>query len=522
MTYFPSTEFNASSVAITGGTINNTTVGATTASIGKFTSLVLNGTTLSLGTGIGEIPVLENYNSSGLPGWHFPDRLVLSRSSTSATDFADFQFNRTTSFTGGSLTNINKVIDIIYNIGGNDACNNAGILSNVSTSGVSGGNSLGAWISTTRNTGATDHIWGALIIASDQSGLASSQTSATLTAEFDIVGALEDDATNSLKFGGIGSRHFVHFACDRAETATGLFEISNGLWFTTGGDGPIGGSPDPTFAVIYSVIGFGVGTQIITGLDLRGAAAPSTYSHSIAAVRCSAGQIGIDFNGGTALNSAPGNTLIYTSNQLQYQVSETPVFTIGNIGNFTCHGFNNIIDGGTGTGFGLEINTNTAVGISTTSGTFSGSAIRLAAGQKMSFTTSDSREVQYNTSTSALEYLVSGSAVFSITDTGGFVSSGPITSHVNVFTGTGNVTMTSTDNIIIIKKSVGAATTVTLPSSPATGRMITVKDGKGDSSTNAITISPATGTIDGAASITLNLNYAAVDLCYNGSEWSVL
>lgn len=101
--------------------------------------------------------------------------------------------------------------------------------------------------------------------------------------------------------------------------------------------------------------------------------------------------------------------------------------------------------------------------------------------------------------------------------TGAVVTSGLVTK-----TTSGNVTLAGTDYILVVNKSSGQATTVTLPSSPTTGRMIVIKDGKGDSSSNPITINPASGNVDGASSFVISIPYAVVTFVYNGSEWSVL
>ena len=88
-----------------------------------------------------------------------------------------------------------------------------------------------------------------------------------------------------------------------------------------------------------------------------------------------------------------------------------------------------------------------------------------------------------------------------------------------VVTAAGSVTVTSDDYLVIVNKTVGAATTVNLPS-VWRGRTFVIKDGKGDAATNNITITPASGTIDGAAGKTLNSNYQSATLVFNGSEWN--
>jgi hypothetical protein len=78
------------------------------------------------------------------------------------------------------------------------------------------------------------------------------------------------------------------------------------------------------------------------------------------------------------------------------------------------------------------------------------------------------------------------------------------------------------DYIILINKTTGSATSVTLPTPSFAGQVLIVKDAKGDAATNHITITPASGTIDGATSLVLSANYAVARLLYNGSGWNTL
>ena len=96
-----------------------------------------------------------------------------------------------------------------------------------------------------------------------------------------------------------------------------------------------------------------------------------------------------------------------------------------------------------------------------------------------------------------------------------------VTPNVRVVTATGAVTHLVTDHVLIVKKTTGAATAITLMASPSTGQMVLVKDGKGDGSTNNLTITAAAGTIDGAANQVISTNYGRVRLCFNGTEWNV-
>lgn len=80
----------------------------------------------------------------------------------------------------------------------------------------------------------------------------------------------------------------------------------------------------------------------------------------------------------------------------------------------------------------------------------------------------------------------------------------------------------TTDQIIIVNKTSGSATELTLPASPTLGMVYRIKDGKGDSETNNITITPDSGNIDGDSNLVINANYTSVDLVYNGTEWNIV
>lgn len=88
-----------------------------------------------------------------------------------------------------------------------------------------------------------------------------------------------------------------------------------------------------------------------------------------------------------------------------------------------------------------------------------------------------------------------------------------------VVTAAGAVTVTATDEVVVVNKTVGAATTVNLPAG-VTKRVYVIKDGKGDAAANNITITPAAGTIDGAATLVINANYGRATVLYNGTEWN--
>jgi len=103
----------------------------------------------------------------------------------------------------------------------------------------------------------------------------------------------------------------------------------------------------------------------------------------------------------------------------------------------------------------------------------------------------------------------------------------PLTIHLTmkatvVTSGASYSISATTDQIVIINKTSGSATALTLPASPVAGMVYRIKDGKGDAATNNITITPASGTIDGAANLIINSPYASCDLVYNGTEWNIL
>lgn len=94
--------------------------------------------------------------------------------------------------------------------------------------------------------------------------------------------------------------------------------------------------------------------------------------------------------------------------------------------------------------------------------------------------------------------------------------------NVNIFAGTGNVAMVNEGAVVLIK-TVGAATQVSLRPSPDLGNFCYVKDGKGDAATNNITIvDPNGNTIDGQASYVIASNYGSAVFMWNGIEWSLI
>jgi len=79
-----------------------------------------------------------------------------------------------------------------------------------------------------------------------------------------------------------------------------------------------------------------------------------------------------------------------------------------------------------------------------------------------------------------------------------------------IVTAAGAVTVTSSDSRILINKTVGAATSVVMPSSVAIVQSILVKDLKGDAPTNNITVTFTGGELaDGLSSVVISTAYGA-------------
>lgn len=93
---------------------------------------------------------------------------------------------------------------------------------------------------------------------------------------------------------------------------------------------------------------------------------------------------------------------------------------------------------------------------------------------------------------------------------------------VRVVTASGAVTVATSDYVVVVNKTTGAATTVNLPSSPSTGDTYSIKDGKGDAATNNLTLTPASGNIDGAATFVMKVNYESITVVYNGTQWNII
>ncbi|QDV34904.1 right-handed parallel beta-helix repeat-containing protein [Tautonia plasticadhaerens] len=82
----------------------------------------------------------------------------------------------------------------------------------------------------------------------------------------------------------------------------------------------------------------------------------------------------------------------------------------------------------------------------------------------------------------------------------------------------GAVTMSNSDTLVEIAKTVPATTSVTLPTKVTPYKQFTVKDGAGNAQTYPITL---TGTFDGVVNPTISENYGALTFYYNGTTWRI-
>lgn len=283
----------------------------------------------AIGTGIGQIPRFINYQGSGLPGLLGSSRMIFRRATASGTDAIDFQFARDT--TGVTVTGFPLMTALRMGqvVGANDGANNWAFLSTITTNGTSGGNSVGGYLQGVRASTGTDKFWGAVIECRDQNhnptvGIPGSQVS----VEVDLFANNVDTAVNLATWGGVGNRKGINIVVQQDDkTDTNPATFTNALWI----------SGDNNKAIIESAIGFATTTVVYSALDCRGLS--SGNSNPVNAVTMQAGHV-IDFNGGPALDSAPGNYFAYDSgsSRLKYYIGGVAKFSIDASGNMRCAG----------------------------------------------------------------------------------------------------------------------------------------------------------------------------------------
>ena len=130
---------------------------------------------------------------------------------------------------------------------------------------------------------------------------------------------------------------------------------------------------------------------------------------------------------------------------------------------------------------------------------------------------------QFAVSNNPVNFQVNGSVVmFVVSAIGPQGPAGGGGGNLRVVTASGNISVLSTDNTIIINKTIAATTTVTLPASPAINQPVTIKDGAGNANTYNITVSGNGNTIDGGNTYVIGGAYGSISMMWTGSFWSVV
>lgn len=114
------------------------------------------------------------------------------------------------------------------------------------------------------------------------------------------------------------------------------------------------------------------------------------------------------------------------------------------------------------------------------------------------------------------------------TGTGGIVreSSPTITTallsgvRMSARTITASTTILSTDSVVLVNATSGAVVVTLPPAATVAGQVLQIK--RTDASANAVTVTDPTSSIDGAASVSVPIQYTALTLASNGSAYFVL
>lgn len=286
------------------------------------------------GTGIGQaLGPLINFQGSGVPGLQHTG-LILDRAVPIANGGSDVHIRRDANYSGGTSANLNFALLVDVNVEATAGSQEWATLSQIHTSSTSGGAAVGGYFQAWRMAGNGAPI-GLISDTADQIGTRSSLSGSLVSCEFDLSATDVDDGANSGAFGGVGVRKMVHLVFAQP-SATLNSEYTSGLWFGT----QTNGSATAYVDSLLAVQGGSQTTHIRNFIDARGAAAPPGVTDPVAAVRMAATQI-IDFNGGPALNSVPGNYLQYTTaggNRLRYMAGTNERWSISDAGTLTTSG----------------------------------------------------------------------------------------------------------------------------------------------------------------------------------------
>ena len=122
-------------------------------------------------------------------------------------------------------------------------------------------------------------------------------------------------------------------------------------------------------------------------------------------------------------------------------------------------------------------------------------------------------------STDSVIVITSGGEVKKVAaDTLGEDNNNYVTSAV-----TSNTTLDDTYYVVLVNTT-GGTVTITLPASPTTGQAYKIKDSGGDALNNNITVAGNGHTIDSDTdtTATINTDYGAIELVYDGTAWYTL
>jgi hypothetical protein len=276
-------------------------------------------------------------------------------------------------------------------------------------------------------------------------------------------------------------------------TTSGTLTLGGTLIVANGGTGAVTlGSGLPLL---------GAGTSPITTGTLSGNTTKfATTSGSLTNTHC----VSIDASGnfvdagGVCTTGGGGGTV---GSGTGPQIAQYPGGTGNTVGGVTVSGDATIANGGALTVASIGGKAVTLGGALTTSGAFGST-----------FTMTGTTAVTFPTSGTLL------SAISSVT-----TLPGALKIPTRVVTAAGAVTVSSTtDFMVVVHKTVPAATVVNLPDCTTNaGLVVIVKDGGLTAQTNNNTLTPSAGNIEGAATYVQNLNGQATSVNYDGTQCNV-
>ncbi len=334
---------NLDSAATTSLSTSGTTLTITAPTLNLSDSLRM-GTLTATGFGyaVGNIlPPLINWNASGYPGMKTTNRLIMGRNAPAYNDYADFQFVRSTTYTGGTLSQINGNVRVQTVMGAGDATNTWNFISEMtmkSTSGLGVGSYVYAKRDATNTNGAGANVIIAEVInAWDATGQNSALSGNCVALEIDVQAVKADDITNLRTVGGKGSRKGIHLTTVRADDAnTDTLEVSSGIWFSNS----LFNSGYDSNAFFGQLVGAAWSTRAYVGLDMRGVLAPPGSSYPVVGLALEGNQV-VEFKAGTLMGNAPVRTLSYDTagTKLKYlKDNTTTLFSVNDNGDVTMAG----------------------------------------------------------------------------------------------------------------------------------------------------------------------------------------